>query len=86
MTPRQIQTEFVKAMIRSAPIDLRLDNVHQVGDQTPDTHFFMIGCLDCGDKWLRVVFEHGQGSEWPMAARKKLEQHIEHFHVSGGST
>ncbi len=80
MSVKERQRQIIERIIQTAPIRLQLQYVNQLGDETPDTHRYSLGCLDCNDKWILIDLEQNKEAEWELVAGRRLQQHLDLFH------
>jgi hypothetical protein len=78
MKASERQLEIVTGMIQRAPVSMTLDAVNQVGDESPDTHRYTIGCA-CGDT-IHITLEQGEEGFWVMQTLNALRSHTQSKH------
>jgi hypothetical protein len=78
MSAKERQLEIVTGMIQRSPVAMTLDAVNQVGDESPDTNRYTIGC-SCGDT-IHITLEEGQEGFWVMQTYQAVRSHVESKH------
>jgi hypothetical protein len=79
MSALERQSQIIQDLIIRAPhLGLQIDRVHQVGDETPDTHIFTLNC-SCRDV-VNIGFDQGKEGEWVMKALNTVRLHAQAKH------
>jgi hypothetical protein len=74
MSARNRQLQIVQGFIDRSGLGMLIEQVQQVGDETPNSHIFTLSC-SCGDL-VNIGFDHGKtDSEWVFGTEKKLMDH-----------
>ena len=73
------QTQIVRDLIiRASQLGLQIERVEQVGDETPDMHFFTLSC-SCGE-FIDLEFEQDKEGMWVMTALNTIRAHAQAKH------
>jgi len=78
MSAKKTQQRIISALMESAPVNLKLDRVFQVGDEKPDNHIYSLSC-ECGG-FVRINLDQDKDGEWASHAQQKLDQHLTQSH------
>jgi hypothetical protein len=78
MSAKKRQQTIISALMESAPVNLKVDRVFQVGDERPDNHIYSLAC-ECGG-FVRINLDQDKDGEWASYAQEKLDQHLAQSH------
>jgi hypothetical protein len=74
------QTQIVHDLIIRAPhLGMQIERVEQVGDESPDMHFFTLSC-SCGE-FFDIEFEQGKEGMWVMTTLNTIRSHAQAKHA-----
>lgn len=74
MSAKERQMQIVQGFIDRSRLGMQIEQVQQVGDETPNSHIFTLSC-SCGD-FVAIGFDQDKtDSEWVFGTEKKLMDH-----------
>ena len=72
------QTQIVHDVIDRSRLGMQIENIQQVGDQTPDSHIFALSC-SCGE-FIYIGLDQGKNGEWLITAKQQILSHAQAKH------